>query len=411
MPLLTEHLTSLTLEDQLVQILQHPLHLYSFPTFCASFVGGSTIIPVLWYRLWQFFAKGVRLSRNGVARKPPLACFRFVATLFAAWMSFPLLNKKPIRLYQNPSSSSGEHALKTSTLTQPQSTKPESRPEFAGRTLDLTLFTVTRAADAAVCVLWNRWAHWRKSRGRWTLAESLVTQLADAGVFAISAAIVMWAWIYVPENLPRSYEKWIGEVAKVDPRLVKVLRQARRGIFVYGKDTGQAPILQSMCVDYNWPLDWGDPAKTIPIPCEMVHMGCGPSCEKHAISRFTRTFKFACATYIPLQILIRLRSRITWSTLSRAVKDGMRSSAFLAAFVSIFYYSVCLARTRLGPKLFDRKTITPIMWDSGLCVGAGCLMCGWSILAESAQKRQEIALFVAPRAAATICPRYYDKKV
>jgi hypothetical protein len=235
--------------------------------------------------------------------------------------------------------------------------------------------------------------------------------LADTGLFAASSAVVMWAWFYLPERLPRSYAKWIGEVAKVDIRLIEALRRVRRGIFVYGKETGQAPLLESMCEDYNWPTKWGDPSKTIPIPCEMVHMGCGPNCEKHAAWRFARTFKFACATYIPLQVVFRLRSMKTMSSLWRALADALRSSAFLASFVSIFYYSVCLARTRIGPKIFSRETVTPQMWDSGLCVGAGCLMCGWSILVESARKRQEIALFVAPRAAATVLPRYYDKKV
>lgn len=286
-----------------------------------------------------------------------------------------------------------------------------ARPELVGRTMDLTIFTATRAVDVIACLAWNRWSRRRKMQNRWTLAESLVPGLADAGVFAMSAAIVMWAWFYQPERLPRTYEKWIGEVAKVDTRLIEALRRARRGIFVYGKDTGQAPLLESMCKDYGWPLEWGDPRKTIPIPCEMVHMGCGPNCEKHAVSRFARTFKFACATYIPLQIVLRLRGMKSPAALRRAISEGAQSSAFLASFVSLFYYAVCLARTRIGPRVFDRKTVTPLMWDSGLCVGAGCLMCGWSVLVEKERKRQELALFVAPRAAATVLPRLYDKKV
>jgi hypothetical protein len=36
-----------------------------------------------------------------------------------------------------------------------------------------------------------------------------------------------------------------------------------------------------------------------------------------------------------------------------------------------------------------KTAVTPMMWDSGLCVGAGCLMCGWSILVEKTRKRQE----------------------
>ncbi|RAQ46378.1 integral membrane protein [Aspergillus flavus] len=265
--------------------------------------------------------------------------------------------------------------------------------------------------DLVACIIWARWRRWRSARGRWSRAESLAPKLADSGVFAASAAVVMWAWFYLPERLPKSYGKWIGEVAKVDSRLIEALRRARRGVFVYGKDTGQAPLLESMCKDYGWPIEWGDPSKTIPIPCEMVHMSCGPNCEKHAVSRFARTFGFACATYIPLQIVFRLRRLKSVLSLRRAVSDALRSSAFLASFVSIFYYSVCLARTRIGPKIFPRDVVTPMMWDSGLCVGAGCLICGWSILVESPSRRQELALFVAPRAAATVLPRFYDKQV
>ncbi|GLI75693.1 hypothetical protein PoHVEF18_003955 [Penicillium ochrochloron] len=257
---------------------------------------------------------------------------------------------------------------------------------------------------------WSRWVRRRRAQNRWTIIESYVPGLADAGVFATSAAVVMWAWFYLPERLPRTYEKWIGEVAKVDTRLIEALRRARRGTFIYGKDTGQAPLLESMCRDFGWPEIWGDPSKTIPIPCEMVHMGCGPNCEIHAVSRFARTFKIACATYIPLQIVLRLRRMREPAVLRRAISEGAQSSAFLATFVSLFYYAVCLARTRIGPKVFDAKTVTPLMWDSGLCVGAGCLMCGWSVLVEQARKRQELALFVAPRAAATVLPRLYEKK-
>ena len=277
--------------------------------------------------------------------------------------------------------------------------------------MDLTLFTVTRAVDVTACIAWSWWYRHRKSQHRWTTIEARAPALAAAGVFAFSAAIVMWAWFYAPERLPRAYEKWFGGVAKVDNRLIEALRRARRGTFVYGEDTGQAPLLEPMCEEFNWPIEWGDPAKTAPIPCEMVHMGSGPNCEKHALSRFARTFMFACATYVPLQIVLRLRKMRSPTALRRAITDAAQSSAFLASFVSLFYYSVCLARTRLGPKIFDKKTVTPLMWDSGLCVGAGCLMCGWSVLVEQARKRQELALFVAPRAAAAVLPRLYDKKV
>jgi hypothetical protein len=272
------------------------------------------------------------------------------------------------------------------------------------------LFAATRAADVLACALWKRWKQRRMSHGNWTFLESVAPQLADAGVFATSAAVVMWAWIYLPERLPFSYGRWIGEAAQVDPRLIEALRMARRGQWTYGQPKGDLEVLESMCREYGMPEVWGDTSKTWPIPCEIVHMGCGPNCEKHALWRFTKAFAFACSTYLPIQVMLKLRSRNP-QAFANAAKGAVRSSTFLGLFVALFYYSVCLARTRLGPKIFSSKTITPMMWDSGLCIGAGCMACGWSILVENAKKRGEIALFVAPRAAATLLPRWYDRKV
>ncbi|GIJ88875.1 hypothetical protein Asppvi_007803 [Aspergillus pseudoviridinutans] len=397
--------------EELSRTLTNAIRLDSFPTFCALLVGGSTVLPILLLRLCALLGSRIGKVPGFIKPRGFLRFVRFVTAFVSAWFSFQLLNQKPIRLQSSDVlSSQGTGNGDNAGHSPEKNVTAQYSPDLAGRTMDLTLFTFTRAMDVLVCLAWSRWRALRRSQNRWSLAESVAPVLADAGLFAASSAVVMWAWFYLPERLPRSYGKWIGEVAKVDIRLIEALRRARRGIFVYGKDTGQAHLLEYMCEDYNWPREWGDPSKTVPIPCEMVHMGCGPNCEKHAALRFARTFKFACATYIPLQVVFRLRSMKTMSSLRRALTDALRSSTFLASFVSIFYYSVCLARTRIGPKIFSRDAVTPQMWDSGLCVGAGCLMCGWSILVESARKRQEIALFVAPRAAATVLPRYYDKK-
>ncbi|KAL3462938.1 hypothetical protein BJX64DRAFT_135870 [Aspergillus heterothallicus] len=396
--------------EQFLRVLTGALRLETFPTFCASLVGGSTLLPLLILRGLRAVAHRLGSNPRKLRSKGVFRLIQFIAAFLSAWFSFQILNRRPVSLQAVYKDAQDEEAV--SAAISPQSKlHPHLRSQFGGRTMDLTLFTFTRAIDSLACISWA-WSRQRqKGNPRWAFVDSLVPKLGDSAVFAASAAVVMWAWFYVPERLPRSYGKWIGEVAKVDDRLIEALRRARRNVFVYGKDTGQAPLLESMCRDFDWPIEWGDPTKTIPIRCEMVHMGCGSSCEKHAISRFIRTFKFACATYIPLQIAFRFRSMKSMAALRRAVSDALRSSSFLASFVSIFYYSVCLARTRLGPRIFSEETVSPQMWDSGLCVGAGCVMCGWSILVEHAKKRQEIALFVAPRAAATVLPRFYDKKV
>lgn len=222
----------------------------------------------------------------------------------------------------------------------------------------------------------------------------------------------MWAWFYHPSQLPRAYHKWISSAAAVDPRLIEALQRCRRGELLYGHSATDSEgantnmgnkllLLQSMCADYGWPLTWGDPAKAIPFPCEMVHMGCGPSCEYHALSRFARTFQWAMATYLPLNLLI-LTKRRDLRAVAVALRNAARSSAFLGAFVALFYYGVCLARTRVGPRVLGLGPSGPLggdagaagntdedetqvrqRIDSGICVGAGCLLCGWSILLET----------------------------
>lgn len=346
-----------------------------------------------------------------------LATSRFVAAFIASWASLRMLNTF------TSSTKSGE-ALKTSNADGSEESTPPlqgdvtyrkllipgHRPLLAGKTLDLTLLVSVRALDAVIGDLWQRRIKTIRKRGRVPAYYEAISHYTDATVFAASAGAVMWAWVYLPERLPRAYNKWIGEAAQVDQRLVEALRKARRGEFVYGKETGQASMLQSMCRDYNWPLVWGDPAQTVPMPCEMVHMGWGPSCHYHALVRFARAFKFSFLMYLPLQLLVKARHPSV-RAFKRAVKDAIRSSAFLGACISTFYYSVCLSRTLLGPRIFGPSTITPMMWDSGLCVGAGCILCGWSILVEAEKRRQEVAFFVAPRAAATLLPRRYEKKV
>ncbi|KAI9718232.1 MAG: hypothetical protein M1812_004222 [Candelaria pacifica] len=405
------------LATKLYKALTGALALNRFPAFCAVLIGGSTVLQV---PLRVLFARATRLAQSrgwSVTAKKHDITSKFLAALAAAWLSLNLLNgdEKRRSRERQLTRKDGTHSA---DLTEEQRViidRPSlaanlgiKRVELAGRTLDLTLFAVIRAIDIIVGESWARHRSNRIKAQKWTPVENSISKFTDAGIFALSASIVMWAWFYQPDRLPRAYNRWIGEAAQVDSRLIEVLRQAHYREFVYGKETGQAHILKSMCRDYGWPEVWGDPAKTVPVPCEIVHMGTGSSCEWHAAVRFCRAFKFALATYLPLNLALKARSPSA-KALQRAFKDAMRSSAFLGAFVSIFYYSICLSRTRLGPKMFP-KTITPQMVDGGLCVGAGCAMCGWSILIEAERRRQEIAFFVAPRAAATLLPRRYDEK-
>ena len=237
-------------------------------------------------------------------------------------------------------------------------------------------------------------------------AEEALSILTDSSIFATSCALIMWAWIYTPDRLPHSYNKWIRSAAAVDQRLLIALRHCHSGELQYGLETGQAPILQGMCRDYDWPLRYGDPVTSIPFPCEMVHMGTGKNCEYHACSRFVQSFLWAFSTYLPLNLALTLR-RPSMKGLQFALKSSARSSAFLGTFIALYFYGVCLARSRIGPIVLGQTSSACQRIDSGICVGSGCALCGWSILLEKEGRRQDIGLFVAPRALATLLPRRY----
>ncbi|KAF2624207.1 integral membrane protein [Macroventuria anomochaeta] len=403
---------------QTIHTLREALAVHRFPTFCAVFVGGSTLLQIpIRIVLGIVLPRLTSSSRPlglGVAR----LFARFIAALISASVSFRLLNNPPAR---NAALSVTERAPVLNRFAPgPFDEPPEeqsvdvtslSRPDLAGRTMDLTLFAVIRALDILVGTTTsslNPSSLLRKATSRF-----------PTPLFCFSVATIMWSWFYSPSRLPRSYNAWISAAAELDHRLVLALRHARYGTFQYSKETGMAPLLGSMARDYGMPEDAGDPAKTIPVPCELVHMGCGKSCEKHALWRFWRGWAFAAKMYFPLQFFVLAKhlmepghpgdrlAGLSKQRLMAAIKDATRRSSFLGAFIAFFYYGVCLSRTRLGPKLFSPKTITPQMWDSGLCVLSGCLFCGLSILVEESKRRLEIGLFVLPRAAATWLPRRY----
>ncbi|CAG8976376.1 hypothetical protein HYALB_00006148 [Hymenoscyphus albidus] len=373
--------------SSLLGILRGGLELQRFPTFCAALVGGSTFLQIPIQGLIAIFAS----SRSPLVR---LRLTRWISTFIAAWFSLSLLQTKKSDAFID-------------YVPEETSTGIIHRPaQFAGRTMDLTLFAVTRAIDVIVGELWAQRKRKQKASGKRLKFENLISSLADPSVFAASCALIMWAFIYTPSRLPRSYNKWIKTAAQVDQRLLLALRRTRWGEIQYGVETGQAHLLSSMATDYNLPASYGDPVLSIPYPCELVHMGTGKSCEYHALSRWLRSFTWAFSTYLPLNLLLALRKRNKTAFL-KALFSSLRSSAFLGTFIATYYYGICLARTRLGPRLLGTTTSAYQRLDQGLCVASGCILCGWSVLLEPSGRRKELSLFVVPRALATLFPRRY----
>ncbi|CAF9931648.1 MAG: hypothetical protein HETSPECPRED_008155 [Heterodermia speciosa] len=254
-------------------VFQRSLTVRGFPFFCGAVVGGYTFLQIPFRILLRWITLQLRGKSSLIRRDLFEILPRFFAAFLSAWLSLGLLNDEHFKAEQ------ATEVAKTSSAEQDDyevalrlATEPVP---LAGSSLDMTLFATSRAAEILIHRIWLSRKKSRIAKGKWTALEGVITQYADSWVFAASTGAIMWAWFYLPNSLPPAYNAWIKSAAQVDQRLVEVLRRARRGEFVYGENTGQAPLLQSMCKDYDWPLVWGDPAKTVPLPCEMVHMGTG----------------------------------------------------------------------------------------------------------------------------------------
>jgi hypothetical protein len=68
---------------------------------------------------------------------------------------------------------------------------------------------------------------------------------ADTLTFTVSCFCIMHSWFYNPEALPPSYNRWILQLARMDKRLLELLRYARNGRFTYGQKADEE--VMKMC--------------------------------------------------------------------------------------------------------------------------------------------------------------------
>lgn len=267
-------------------------------------------------------------------------------------------------------------------------------------TSDMTLFLLVRMVDMLV----------RMGADKLRIPRR-VMEFGDVALFTGSCFAIMFAWFYYPHSLPVSYRKWITMAANMDDELVETLRLIRNGEIIYGKESKHDDLLHDMCIKYGMDPEVGKFSKTAPLPCRLVHSNVTDSCEVHALWRFYRGFYTALSIYLPINVLMSLISRSWKKAWMQVILGSARSSVFLATFITLNWYSVCLFRSRIGPKLFPEWSAQQLEDTYG--PGLGSLTCGLSSLVEFPKRRGELALFVAPRALATFLPsidQYKDSR-
>lgn len=200
--------------------------------------------------------------------------------------------------------------------------------------------------------------------------------------------------------------------------------------------TADPAILETYASDLGYPAAWGSPlalpsaggrkaditwnqlgVKNRPgvggLPCELVHGGVGSkiglagSCTANAGLRAAKALSQSMAIYLPVHffpiLLTRPKMLLRPHRIVATLLSALRSASFLTAFITSYWYAICLTRSLLLARVFS--SVSHDFWDGPYgCILAGCLSSGSSIWIENGRRRGEMSLYVLPRAIRTILP-------
>ena len=186
---------------QIYSIVAGSFAIRKFPTFCAALVGGYTFLSWL-LRLLFDHASGPSMGEMGSSkRKANHAASRFLAAIISAWFSLDILNHKAMAKADRKNSRRAaqdqqDGVTKCSGLTL-QTAKTETKvrqtppPVMVGKTMDLTLLTVTRALDSLVVNLYRRSCSSSPNTAIASSTLTAISQYADTFIFALSSGTVV----------------------------------------------------------------------------------------------------------------------------------------------------------------------------------------------------------------------------
>ncbi|PRP80383.1 hypothetical protein PROFUN_11981 [Planoprotostelium fungivorum] len=306
-------------------------------------------------------------------------------------------------VHSNPSAAPKLAPYFMSPTSKGKSNRPRSYKTIQSPTLDLTLLLAVRAADSLVRLMYfNIPTLYR--------LPSHLTDMCDVVVFSLSCAKIMHSWFFYPDSLPPAYSQWITKLADMDVRLLEALRYMRDGTLKYGEGRHRE-ILMGLSKDLGFPREIADIKTRRSVDCRVIHGGVADSCHGNTIVRWGRSFYQSLMIYLPVHfiplLLFRMKELKTspFSLMFHTLMSVVRSASFLSTFVASIWFSVCLTRTLLGPKLFPNlRDNLPLDNRVGLI---GSLICGLSILIENKRRRSEMALYVLPRALYILLDQLY----
>ncbi|KAG0341842.1 hypothetical protein BG004_005879, partial [Podila humilis] len=221
----------------------------------------------------------------------------------------------------------------------------------------------------------------------------------DAFLFSIASAQVMYAYTMHPDTIPKELFGFMVKTARVPAEALALNRANVRGVPLNLNDIQKVikrykgtPKALATAAAMNVVSDI--------VPCAVLH----PSIDSCRFTNLQRAFQvtkdifpvYATLNFVPLLVLRMKRLlKDPVNVLSKTSFNTLRSSVFLAVFVTLYQTQICSHRNLVnaGWQLGNSKYL---YWLFGLtCSGA-------AIMIEQESRRAELAMYVLPKAATSL---------
>ncbi|KAI5951852.1 hypothetical protein KGF54_004927 [Candida jiufengensis] len=257
-------------------------------------------------------------------------------------------------------------------------------------TFDWTLILIVKAFDTVVTSLASRDSTY----------FPIPSEYMDVLLAIVSSYLITNSWYFHPEKLNPSYVSWVNKMSVVDREVVEGMRYLNDGSLQYNPQDSEkgSPCHQDHFINYaiknNKNPELGDLSKHEKLPCEVLHQFRTKSCRKNAmiafVKQFKRTFKFYAYINLFMYIVVkRFRGNII-----NILKKTIRSSLFISSLTTIQWCFICFIRNN-HPIWKNQK-----FWDI-FSAKIGAAFAGFGILFEYPQRRNDLLIFVTPKALGT----------
>ncbi|KAF9907226.1 hypothetical protein EC991_011216 [Linnemannia zychae] len=229
----------------------------------------------------------------------------------------------------------------------------------------------------------------------------------DAFLFAIGSAQVMYAYTMHPDTIPKEFFNFMVKTARVPAEALAFNRARVRGFPLDLKE------VRAMVDRFNPTAltlqTVANMSETVDaLPCAALHPWVD-SCRATNIDRFMGVTKtifpvYATLNFVPL-VVLRMKRLLKdpVNVLSKTTFNTLRSSVFLAVFVSLYQTQICTHRNLLNAGWSFLGNSKYLYWLFGLvCAGS-------AIMVEQESRRAELAFYVLPKAADSLYRILYRK--